>query len=29
LEIDFGKILREIQEIYNLTNTDWFDGSDR
>ncbi|MFN0216857.1 MAG: carbonic anhydrase, partial [Saprospiraceae bacterium] len=26
LEIDFEKILREIQEIYNLTNTDWFDG---
>jgi len=29
LEIDFRKILAEIQEIYNLTNTDWFDGSDR
>ncbi len=29
LEIDFPKILHEIQEIYNLTATDWFDGSDR
>ena len=29
LEIDFPKILREIQEIYNLTGKDWFDGSDR
>ncbi|MFN0175570.1 MAG: carbonic anhydrase [Saprospiraceae bacterium] len=29
LQIDFRKILAEIQEIYNLTNTDWFDGSDR
>jgi len=29
LNIDFRKVLHEIQEIYNLTNTDWFDGSDR
>jgi carbonic anhydrase len=29
LNIDFRKVLTEIQEIYNLTNTDWFDGSDR
>lgn len=29
LNIDFPKILHEIQEIYNLTNKDWFDGSDR
>lgn len=25
LKIDFVKILREIQEIYNLTGVDWFD----
>lgn len=29
LNLDFRKVLTEIQEIYNLTNTDWFDGSDR
>jgi len=29
LKIDFSKILHEIQEIYNLTNKDWFDGSNR
>lgn len=29
LKIDFPKVLHEIQEIYNLTNKDWFDGSDR
>lgn len=29
LEIDFRKVLREIQEIYNLTGKDWFDGSER
>lgn len=29
LEIDFQKVMHEIQEIYNLTNKDWFDGSDR
>ncbi len=29
LEIDFPKILHEIQEIYNLTDKDWFDGSER
>ena len=29
LEIDFSKVLHEIQEIYNLTDKDWFDGSDR
>jgi len=29
LNIDFRKVLHEIQEIYNLTNTDWFAGSDR
>lgn len=29
LEIDFPKILHEIQEIYNLTAQDWFNGSDR
>lgn len=29
LDIDFEKILHDIQEIYNLTNTDWFDGSER
>lgn len=25
LELDFEKILRGIQEIYNITGTDWFD----
>lgn len=25
LKIDFEKVLRDIQEIYNLTGTDWFD----
>lgn len=29
LQIDFRKVLTEIQEIYNLTSTDWFDGSQR
>ncbi len=29
LKIDFNNILSDIQEIYNLTNKDWFDGSDR
>ncbi len=29
LNLDFRKVLTEIQEIYNLTNTDWFDGSGR
>lgn len=29
LKIDFGKVLHDIQEIYNLTHKDWFDGSDR
>jgi len=29
LKIDFANVLREIQEIYNLTGKDWFDGSDR
>lgn len=29
LNIDFRKVLTEIQEIYNLTATDWFDGSAR
>lgn len=29
LNLDFRKVLTEIQEIYNLTNTDWFDGSNR
>jgi carbonic anhydrase len=29
LKIDFRKILTEIQEIYNLTGQDWFDGSAR
>lgn len=29
LEIDFPKILHEIEEIYNLTATDWFDGNKR
>lgn len=29
LEIDFPKVMHEIQEIYNLTNKDWFDGSER
>lgn len=27
LNIDFDKILREIQEIYNLTGVDWFDST--
>lgn len=29
LKIDFRKILTEIQEIYNLTDQNWFDGSAR
>jgi carbonic anhydrase len=29
LKIDFAKVLHDIQEIYNLTHKDWFDGSDR
>ena len=29
LQINFRKILAEIQEIYNLTATDWFDGTER
>lgn len=29
LKIDFSKVLHEIQEIYNLTDKDWFDGSNR
>lgn len=29
LNIDFRKILAEIQEIYNLTGKDWFDGTER
>jgi carbonic anhydrase len=29
LNIDFAHILHDIQEIYNLTGKDWFDGSDR
>lgn len=29
LKIDFQKVLKEIQEIYNLTDKDWFDGTNR
>ncbi len=29
LDFDFRKVLTEIQEIYNLTSKDWFDGSER
>lgn len=29
LNIDFFSVMQDIQQIYNLTSKDWFDGSDR